>query len=96
MSSEASAVLFTPEVDRRIIDGFLGDRAAMLEALAKEGLSEKAVRSRAAALGLTREFIAQCHLGGVDVLVRKCLVCDAPFVSLGAHNRLCLRCLKKQ
>ena len=87
---------FTPEIDKRIIEGFLGDREEMIRDLAQAGFSRRAVLDRATTLGLTRDFLAQCKKGGVDVLVRQCLRCEQRFVSLGPQNRLCRRCLTRK
>lgn len=83
---------FTPKVDKRIIEGFLGNRGAMMEELSKAGFSRRAVLERAKELGLTDNFVKQCRLSGVDVALRQCLRCDEIFASMGPHNRICRRC----
>jgi hypothetical protein len=91
-------VSFTPEIDKRIIEGFLGDREAMLKELAGTGFSRRVVLKRAASLGLTDQFIKNFHLSGTDVgdvAVRRCLKCNEPFASMGPHNRMCRRCQVK-
>jgi hypothetical protein len=93
---KGEAVSFTPEVDKWIIEGFLGDRASMLKELSEAGFDRRAIFERAKELGLTDEFIKQCHLTGVDVALRKCLRCDEIFASMGPHNRICRRCQGKQ
>lgn len=87
---------FSPEIDRQIIEGFLGDRDVMLRSLEGAGISREAIFRRAGKLGLTRDFLEQCRFGGVEPAVRRCLNCNEAFVSLGPQNRLCKRCRTKQ
>ena len=93
--SKSKAVSFTPEIDKRIIEGFLGDQEAMMKELSRSGFSRSAILEREKKLGLTVQFIKNCQLIGTDVgdvAVRRCLGCNEPFASLGAHNRMCQRC----
>lgn len=80
------------ELDRRFIVAFLHPEQNLLSDLYREGLSVEAVNARAARMGLTSEFIKQCRLTGTQPAMRKCIKCDARFLSAGPHNRLCKRC----
>jgi hypothetical protein len=80
------------ELDRRFIAAFIHSDQELLGELYREGLSVEAVNARAARMGLTSEFIKRCRLIGTLPAMRKCIKCDAPFLSAGAHNRLCKRC----
>lgn len=90
--ADQNPLTFAPEHDRRIFEGYLGDREAMFRELGNEGFSKRLVVKRAEALGLSASFLARCEAGGVDIAVRDCLACDQPFVSQGRQNRLCKRC----
>ena len=90
--TQQAAVAFTPELDRRICEGYLGDRQTMLEELDRVGITEEAIVKRGEVLGLSASFLSKCHEDGVTVAVRECLSCEQPFVSLGRQNRLCKRC----
>lgn len=83
---------FTPETDKRIIEGYIGGRAAMVKELSRLGFSRDAIVERAKVLGLTDNFVKQCRLAGVDIAVRTCLRCDETFASIGPYNRICQRC----
>jgi hypothetical protein len=83
---------FTPEIDKQIIDGFLGDKRAMFEELALAGFSMDDIYKRTKSLGLSNDFIAKYKADNTSVSVRRCLNCDDTFVSMGVHLRLCLRC----
>ena len=92
------AVSFTPEIDKRIIKGFLGDREAMINELSRSGFHRRAILERARNLGLSDHFIKNFHRSGTDVgdvAVRRCLGCNEPFASMGPHNRMCRRCQVK-
>ena len=91
-------VSFTPEIDKRIIEGFLGDREAMMKELSMAGFDRRAILERARNLGLSDQFIKNFHRRGIDVgdiAVRLCLGCNEPFASMGPHNRMCRRCQVK-
>jgi hypothetical protein len=81
-----------PEVDRQIIAALIHTEPALLHALYRTGISKEAVNARAARLGLTNEFIKRCRLTGIRPSLRKCIKCDASFLSAGPQNRLCRRC----
>ena len=85
---------FAPEIDKRIIDGFLGDQEAMFAELAEAGFGREEVYRRSKTLGLSKKFMAQWHGGSTNVSVRQCLNCEVTFISMGSHLRLCLRCRK--
>lgn len=87
---------FTPMIDQQIIDGFLGDQQALLGRLAKVGFCRKSVLERALDLGITKELVRQCRIGGAALSMRRCLSCDERFLSHGPQNRLCHRCRVKQ
>ena len=57
---------------------------ALLHALYRTGISKEAVNARAARLGLTNEFIKRCRLTGIRPSLRKCIKCDASFLSVAA------------
>lgn len=50
------------------------------------------LRDRMSALGLSREVIKLSRLAEARPRRRACLKCDARFLSLGSHNRLCGSC----
>jgi hypothetical protein len=95
-----------PVLDRRIIEGMLHDRRALLEDLAKEGMGQAAVLRRAAELGLSEALLRQVKGVAADLAgerpgrraapstlgARTCLSCDRVFLSTGPGNRLCMRC----
>lgn len=81
-----------PSMDQRIIDCLIADDPEELNALAKNGGGEAALRARAKALGLTNEFIKKCRLSGSQPGLRGCMNCDVTFLSWGLQNRLCRRC----
>jgi hypothetical protein len=87
---------FTPMIDQQVIDGFLGDQQAMLGRLAKMGFCRKSVLKRASDLGITKDLVRQCGIGGATLSMRRCLSCDAMFLSQGPQHRLCNRCRVKQ
>jgi hypothetical protein len=101
-----SALKEDPELDRRIIEGMLHDRKALLEELAKEGLTQAMVLRRAAELGLSEALLRQVKGVAADLAgerpgrrpapstlgARTCLSCDRVFLSTGPGNRLCMRC----
>ena len=95
---EIETVSFTPEIDKRIIEGFLGDREAMINELSRSGFNRPRILERARNLGLSDHFIKNFHRSGTDVgdvAVRLCLGCNEPFASMGPHNRICRRCQVK-
>jgi hypothetical protein len=95
-----------PALDRRIIEGMLRDRKALVEEMAKEGWTSAAVMRRAADLGFSEAFIRQVQGVAADLAgerpgarktpsalgARTCLSCDRVFLSSGPGNRLCMRC----
>jgi hypothetical protein len=95
-----------PVLDRRIIEGMLRDRKALVEELAREGWTSAAVMRRAADLGFSEAFIRQVQGVAADLAgerpgakktptalgARTCLSCDRVFLSSGPGNRLCMRC----
>ncbi len=100
------ATRYDPVLDRRIIEGMLTDRKALLEDLAKEGIKPGVVMRRAADLGLSEAYIRQVQGVAADLAgerpghrktpmmlgARTCLSCDRVFLSAGPGNRLCMRC----
>ena len=88
----------TPAIDKRIIEGFLVDREAMMKELSMAGFDRPRILERARNLGLSDHFIKNFHRSGTDVgdvAVRRCLGCNEPFASMGPHNRMCRRCQVK-
>lgn len=95
-----------PRLDRRIIEGMLGDRELFLEAMGQEGFTATAVLRRAAELGLSEAMVRQVKGVAADLAgerpgrraapaalgARTCLACDRIFLSSGPGNRLCMRC----
>ena len=95
-----------PALDRRIIEGMLRDRKALVEEMATEGWTSTAVMRRAADLGFSEAFIRQVQGVAADLAgerpgakktptalgARTCLSCDRVFLSSGPGNRLCMRC----
>jgi len=95
-----------PVLDRRIIEGMLHDRRALLEQLGKEGIKPSVIMRRAADLGLSEAYIRQVQGVAADLAgerpgnkrtpttlgARTCLSCDRVFLSAGPGNRLCMRC----
>jgi len=86
---------FTPEIDERILKGFLSDQNSIVEELESEGFIRRAIFKRARDLGFTDQFMEQYRLGSTDVAIRQCLRCNSDFASMGPHNRLCPRCQAK-
>jgi Zinc finger found in FPG and IleRS len=87
--------LFTLEIDRQIIEGFLKDQETLLAKLEKEHFSNGAILMRATELGMNKDFFELKKRGGGKPAARKCLRCGRYFASLGAHNRLCKKCRKE-
>ena len=87
-----SSVAISPEIDKRIIEGYLTNREEMFEELGRVGFAKQAIIDRAGTLGLSASFVSKSRAGGVNPTVRRCLCCDQSFVSLGPQNRLCNRC----
>jgi hypothetical protein len=85
-------VAFTPQMDEQILRGLVEDELALLRTMSDHGLSASAVRARAAHLGLTQQIVLRCRLAGNWPSMRRCLACEARFLSLGSHHRLCRRC----
>ena len=95
-----------PILDRRIIEGMLKDRSALMAEMAKLGYGTNAVLRRAAELGLSEALIRQVKGVAADLAgerpgrrdtpaslgARTCLCCDRVFLSSGPGNRLCMRC----
>jgi hypothetical protein len=95
-----------PKLDRRIIEGMLRDRNALLDELEGEGLTSAMVLRRAADLGLSDAYIRQVQGVAADLAgerpgarrtpstlgARTCLSCERVFLSSGPGNRLCMRC----
>jgi hypothetical protein len=80
------------ELDRQFIDAFIDPDQELMRALYQGGMTTEAVNARAARLGLTSEFIKRCRLTGTRPSMRKCIKCDARFLSAGPQNRLCRKC----
>ena len=100
--SEEDAVL-----DRRIIEGMLKDKDALIKDLVAEGMKPDEIMRRAADLGISEALLRQvrgveAELAGGDragpkgapprLAARICLSCDRVFLSTGPGNRLCMRC----
>lgn len=95
-----------PSLDRKIIEGMLEDRDALLAKMAELGVTEDAVMRRAAELGLSEALLRQVKGVAADLAgerpgrpgmpsslgARTCLSCDRVFLSTGPGNRLCMRC----
>ncbi len=95
-----------PQLDRRIIEGMLTDRATLLTELASKDITGAAVVRRAADLGLSEAYL--CHVQTVaadlagdrpgarrvpgSLAARDCLSCNRVFLSSGPGNRICPRC----
>lgn len=94
-------------IDRRIIEGMLGDRQKLMRDMASRGINEDEVMRRAAELGISEALLRQvrgveAELAGSDragsrnapgrLAARTCLSCDRVFLSTGPANRLCMRC----
>jgi hypothetical protein len=92
MTQPSETTIDDSELDRQFIAAFLHPELDLLNALYRGGMTEKAVNAHAARLGLTSEFIKRCRLTGTQPAMRKCVKCDARFLSAGPQNRLCRRC----
>ena len=94
-------------LDRRIIEGMLKDKDALIRTLESEGVTEAEIMRRAADLGISEALLRQvrgveAELAGSDRLgtkgtpsrlaARTCLSCERVFLSTGPGNRLCMRC----
>ncbi|MCP4605032.1 MAG: hypothetical protein GY847_31670 [Proteobacteria bacterium] len=89
---ESKDAVYTPIIDRQIIEGFLKDQEAMLKELAQSGFSRQSILKRAEGLGMNKEFYKLSRREGTDPAARKCLRCNKYFASLGLHNRMCRYC----
>ena len=87
-----SGPLFTREIVQRIIDGFFGDREAMLRELEEAGFDRDAVVKHARILGLTKQLLQQHKINPRQLSVRTCIGCEQEFLSQGPHNRFCDPC----
>lgn len=95
-----------PQLDRRIIEGMLTDRAALVTELAEKGISGAAILRRAADLGLSEAYLRHVQTVAADLAgdrpgarrvpsslaARDCLSCTRVFLSSGPGNRICPRC----
>lgn len=95
-----------PVRDRRIIEGMLHDREALMGEMREHGFDKNQVLRRAAELGLSEALIRQVRGVAADLAgdrptrapaptslgARTCLCCDRVFLSAGPGNRLCMRC----
>ncbi|MEZ4270675.1 MAG: hypothetical protein R3C68_04355 [Myxococcota bacterium] len=104
--SKKEALRDDPRVDRRIIEGMLGDRESLMKEMGALGFADTAVMQRAAELGLSEALIRQIRGVAADLAgdrpgrpapdsnlgARTCLSCDRIFLSTGPGNRLCMRC----
>jgi hypothetical protein len=95
-----------PKLDRRIIEGMLHDRDALMTEMDARGIGANHVLRRAAELGLSEALIRQVRGVAADLAgerserklpiaslgARTCLSCDRIFLSAGPGNRLCMRC----
>jgi hypothetical protein len=92
MTQPIDAFVEDPEIDRRIIEALVHPDQDLLNALYRSGVTVETVTARAARLSLTNEFIKRCRLTGTQPGMRRCVKCDARFLSAGPQNRLCRKC----
>ena len=95
-----------PKLDRRIIEGMLTDRNALIDELSSKGITSAAVVRRAADLGLSEAYLRHVQTVAADLAgdrpgarrvpsslaARDCLSCNRVFLSSGPGNRICPRC----
>jgi hypothetical protein len=95
-----------PKLDRRIIEGMLTDRNALVSELAGSGITAAAIVRRAADLGLSEAYLRHVQTVAADLAgdrpgarrvpsslaARDCLSCNRVFLSSGPGNRICPRC----
>ena len=95
-----------PKLDRRIIEGMLTDRNALIDELSTKGITGAAVVRRAADLGLSEAYLRHVQTVAADLAgdrpgarrvpsslaARDCLSCNRVFLSSGPGNRICPRC----
>lgn len=95
-----------PKLDRRIIEGMLTDRNALVAELAGAGITAAAITRRAADLGLSEAYLRHVQTVAADLAgdrpgarrvpsslaARDCLSCNRVFLSSGPGNRICPRC----
>lgn len=95
-----------PALDRRIIEGMLTDRDALMSEMEERGYSQEAVMRRAADLGLSEAYLRHVQTVAADLAgdrpgsrrlpgtlrARTCLSCERVFLSGGPGNRICPRC----
>jgi hypothetical protein len=86
---------FTIEIDRRILEGYLGDKERMFEELGRVGITAAAIVKRGKVLGLWTNALAKCRAHRLPVAIRRCLMCEQSFLSVGPQNRMCSRCRRK-
>jgi hypothetical protein len=95
-ASEQTVLPLSAEpLDQRIIELLVAEDGSLDDAVLRGGMSEEAIRGRARALGVTNEFIKRCRLSGSRPAMRRCICCDARFLSSGVNNRLCRRCPRR-
>ncbi len=95
-------LVFTPELDREILDAFIEGETDTIDRLLHDGWTKPALTKRAQELGFNeadlqkeREVARQLRDGEIvrgKVKGRTCLRCARVFVSLGPGNRLCSLC----
>jgi hypothetical protein len=85
----------SPELDARIIDAMIAGDSMPGALLSMAGVDEETVKAHARDLGLSKDFIKKCRLTDSRPSMRKCMRCDAPFLSSGIHNRLCRHCPRR-
>ena len=78
--------LFGPEIDKRIIEGFLADQEATLQTLEQAGFERAAILKRAKTL-FRRRSLDQYRINPPQLSVRECLGCGDVLRRLSARHR---------
>lgn len=81
--------------DQSVLDAVVTEDAQAFRALRNGGWSPEAIEKKARDLGVTDRLIKACRLSGSHPTMRDCIRCDVRFLSEGAHNRLCRRCVPR-
>jgi hypothetical protein len=80
-----------PAIDKRIIEGFLADQEATLQALERAGFERAAILRRAKTL-FRRRTLEQYRINPPRLSVRGCLGCGDELLSFGPQHRFCEDC----
>ncbi len=87
-----SDLVFTPKIDKQIIEGLLENREYLFAELERDNFNKSVILQRASELGMSEDMGQKYQKGKIDAAARLCLRCNRYFASIGKNNRLCRRC----